>query len=138
MFLQEELSTEERFEVVRSILAKELLSNLDFTELQKSLDGMPERDAAWHYMQAAVHYYRHWYLECKRILKKAVKLAPDNELYKKTYEELIAKKGEFKKYTSAERREGWMNGWGDVCCEGCGECCCVCGLEGACQLCEGC
>lgn len=116
MFSQDE--QEARFSEVWECLNGDYPGEEELERAQKILDGMKERDAEWHYVQAAVDYYKRFYLECKKHLKKAIKLDPENGKYRAALEELIAMANEAQK-AGKPYEEGKWDGVAETCCEGC-------------------
>ena len=90
----------------------------ELEQAQKILDGMKERDAEWHYVQAAVNYYNRFYLDCRKELKKAIKLDPDNGKYRASLEELTAMADEVAKNGKPLPDAKW-DGVAETCLEGC-------------------
>ena len=131
MFAHEEITERsERCRAVWEILNGETLEDSRLQEAQSLLDAVDpkERDAEWHYAQAAVNYHRLWYLDCKKHLRKAMKLDPGNETYKAAFRELTA-------MADAAKKSGnpIPGGWSDGCGEACAECCCQGICEGICN-----
>lgn len=60
-------------------------------EAQNKLDAFNERNAQWHYLQAAVFYKKQWMNECKKQLEIAMQLDPENAKYKTEYERINSK-----------------------------------------------
>lgn len=124
MFHCDENSEEyERFRPIWEILNSETPSDSDLDEARKALGEMKEKDAEWHYVSAAVCFRTRWYLECKRHLKKAMKLSPQTGKYKEAYDGLTAMADEAAKGNSQlPSRE--FDGCAETCLEGCCASCC--------------
>lgn len=111
-----------RFREVWLLLDKASASDLD--RAQSIIDECKERDGEWRYVQAAVFYYRSWFLECKRQLKKAMKLDPENEIYRSAYNDLIAMAAAAKlEGNGLPEEKHWYDGCGETCCYCCSELC---------------
>ena len=99
---------------------------------QSLLEEFRERGAEWYFMQAKVFRAKKWYTESKRCLERAMKESPDNELYKKEYDELLALAGKGRKKKPREQAQ-----MGDEAAGLCAECCvtglCTC----VCESCDG-
>ena len=89
---------------------------VDLDRAQRMLDECRERDGEWRYVQAAVFYYRSWFLECKRQLKKAMKLDPENDLIAMADAAKLEGNG-------LPEEKHWYNGCGEACCDCCSELC---------------
>lgn len=70
---------------------EKLIKDGKIQEAQNKLDEFDERNARWHYLQAAVFYRKQWTNECKKQLEIAMNLDPSNEKYKKEYEKFNTK-----------------------------------------------
>ena len=116
MFMQEE--RDERYRAVWECLNGDYPGAEELERAQGMLDKIKERDAEWHYVQAAVDYYRRFYLDCRKHLKKAIKLDPENAKYRASLEELTAMADEAKK-AGKPYQEGAWDGVCETCCEGC-------------------
>lgn len=121
--------------------ARELVKNGNPDAAQEKLDSVEERSAEWHFIQSQIFKEKCWFLESKQSLKEAIKLDPENKLYKKELKKLdkMAKKGK----RGRRRKGGRAMGVGDACGDGCGECCAAVGCELCCTfvcegICEGC
>ena len=120
MFSNEEITEKnERFRGVWKILGEELTDER-IVEAQEQLNRVKEKDAEWHYTQAAVFYYKSWYLDCRRQLREAIKLDPENAKYRSALDELTNMANEAKESGKALPRSG---SWSDGCAEGCCLCC---------------
>ena len=95
MFTQEE--SDERFLAVWECLNGDYPGTDALERAQSILDKMKDRDAEWHYVQAAVDYYKTFYLDCRKQLKKAIKLEPENGKYRAALDELTAMADEAQK-----------------------------------------
>lgn len=124
MFHCDEDSQEyERFRSIWEILNSDLPSDSDLDEAWKRLEAMKERDAEWHYASAAVCFRKCWYLECKRHLKKAMRLNPQAGNYKEAFDGLTAMADEAAKGNKRmPSRE--FDGCAETCLEGCCTSCC--------------
>lgn len=111
---------------------RERLARRDTDGAQRFLDSVEERGAEWQFMQAKVFRAKKWYTESKRCLERAMKESPDNELYKKEYDELLALAGKGRKKKPREQAQ-----MGDEAAGFCAECCvtglCTC----VCESCDG-
>lgn len=117
MFSQENLGDHEKYAAVREKLAGDPADEA-LTAAQELLDAEKERDAEWHYMQAAVHYYRRRYLDCRKRLETAIKLDPLNPRYRADYDGLLAM-ARAAKAEEQEKRVKATDGCAEGCCEGC-------------------
>lgn len=75
---------------------------LERGELQRAqalLEQFGERGAEWYFVQAKIFRAKKWYSESRRCLKRALAESPENETYRKEYNDLIflAQKGKIKK-----------------------------------------
>ncbi len=68
---------------------EKLIKEGKIKEAQDKLDSFNERNARWHYLQAAVFYKKQWSNESKKQLEIAMQLDPENEKYKKEYERFV-------------------------------------------------
>ena len=131
MFSKENLAEDERYAVVCELL--ERAGAVELADAQDILDGVKkrERDAEWHYMQAAVCYFKRWYLDCRKQLQKAIKLAPEREKYTTELGELTAMAKQAK-----ENGENIYGHWSEGIAAGCAEICCdgICGGLGGLTL----
>lgn len=121
MFEKEE--RDERFSEVWECLNGDYPSQEDLERAQGILDKVKDRDAEWHYVQAAVEYYKRFYLDCRKELKKAIKLDPENGKYRAALEELTAMANEAQK-AGTPLPEGKWDGFAETCLEGCCTSCC--------------
>ena len=66
---------------------------------QSLLEEFQERGAEWYFVQAKIFRAKKWYSESRRCLKRALAESPENETYRKEYNDLIflAEKGKIKK-----------------------------------------
>lgn len=122
MFSQENLGDDEKYAAVREKLAGDP-SDGELTAAQELLDAEQERDAEWHHLQAAVHYFRRRYLDCRKQLEKAIKLDPLNPRYRADYDGLIAM-SRAAKAEEQEKRQKATDGCAEGCCMGCCESLC--------------
>ncbi len=130
MFSREELVGDERYAEIGELLAEP--DEAALSRAQEMLDGIKKRkrDAEWHYMQAAVCYHRHHYLDCKKQLLKAIEQDPQNKKYQSDYAELSAMK-----ITEAEPQKKQMS---DENASACMECCALLCMDGICSwFCDG-
>lgn len=70
---------------------KSLIKNKKFDEAQRRLDDIYDRDAEWHYYQAAIFYEKSWLNESKRQLEMAVSMDPTNARYQNVLNNLKKK-----------------------------------------------
>ena len=108
----------ERFAEVWAILNGDYPDEAQLNEAHKMLGEMKEKDAEWHYVQAAVDYYKRFYGECRKHLKKAIKLDPENGTYRAALQELE----EMAKSAQAAGKplpDGKWDDFGEDCCMGC-------------------
>ena len=103
--------------------AERCIERGDLDEAQKVLNAVEEKSGRKHYLQSRIYKAKFWYNEQRKQLKAAIKEEPDNEEYKKEYDELL----EFKK-TSEYKSTVKHPQMGDM------EGCC---LECFCVVCEG-
>lgn len=68
--------------------AEKYLKDGNIDEAQRTLDSIDYRNDEWHYLQAAIYYKRGWLDEAKKQIEISLNLSPDNEKYRKTYNEL--------------------------------------------------
>lgn len=120
MFTQEE--QDERFSEVWGLLNGEYPSAEELDQAQNLLNKM-KVDAEWHYVQAAVDYYKRFYLDCRKHLKKAIKLEPGNGKYRAALEELTAMADEAAKNGKPLPDAKWDD-CAATCLEGCCTSCC--------------
>ena len=114
---------DERFSEVWDCLNGDYPSTEEIERAQSLLDRIKERDAEWHYVQAAVDYYKRFYLECRKHLKKAIKLDPENGKYRAALEELTAMADEAAKNGKPLPAAKWDD-CASTCLEGCCTSCC--------------
>lgn len=62
-----------------------LLKEGKLAEAQARLDDFNERNAEWHYMQAAVFYKKGWNNDSKKQLEIAMQMDPSNQKYRVAY-----------------------------------------------------
>ena len=120
---EEVAEQDERFRGVWEILGGELNANR-LKKAQKLLDVIKDKDAEWHYVQAAVFFHKSWYLDCKKHLKKAVRLGPENPKYSAALNELTEMANEAKRNGTplpgtGKWSDGCAEGWCEVLCNGC-------------------
>lgn len=114
--------------------AREYLKKGNIDAAQEALDSVEERGAEWHFLYSQVFKEKHWFLESRNSLQEAIKLDPENKIYKKELKKLdrMAKKGK-------RRRHAGNMGAGEACLGGCGECCATVCCTAVCEgLCSGC
>ncbi len=109
----------ERFVEVWALLNGDYPDEKALDEAQKLLDGVKEKDAEWHYVQAAVDFYKRFYYDCRKRLKKAIRLDPENGKYRAALAEL-----EETVKSAKEAGKPLPEGKWDGCAEGCCEACC--------------
>ena len=99
--------------------AEENLKNGNHYATQNILDKIDEKSARKHYIQSKVYQKECWYNEQRKELKKAVKAEPDNEVYKRELDELIAfsKTAEYKE--TLQRPTRAQMGMDDICSTSC-------------------
>lgn len=128
----------ENYDPFRSI--RELIEKGELEEAQKLLEEFDDRDAEWYYVQACLFRKKSWFSECKKCLRKAIHMDPENDTYRAELNDLsqIAEKV---RHANDEMGKKKQMGWdsygfcGECCCELCGMGCMQCICEG---LCEGC
>lgn len=125
---------------------EELIKKGNLDEAQRVLDGFNERGAQWHYLQSVVFYRKNWVNESKKQLEIAMRLDPENEKYKQTYEKLNEKiaydsagqnaEGQQSAYKGQDMNSYPEDQMGGSFCASCVECCAL----NACIncLCNGC
>lgn len=121
MFSKEELGEDERFAEIAAAFEGGEPSGLQLSRAQDVLDAIKKRDAEWHYVQGAVYYYKRWYLDCKKQLKKAVKLAPEKVKYRAALNNL-ADIANYMKENKLSSTGKFSDGCAESCCRGCGLC----------------
>ena len=100
---------------------------------QELLDGISYKDAEWHYYESVVFYKKNWMNESKNQLELALKMDPENEKYKKSYEQLKAKMNFSEKQFHSGNYNANNNGadgsqkqmGGDTCMDMCATYCCM-------------
>ncbi len=106
---------------------RECLAEGDLIRAQELLNAFEEHGAEWQFMQAKLFREKKWYTESKRCLERALEESPENETYRKEYNDLIflAEKGKIKKQqTRAEMGEVTQECCIEVACTGL--CTCLC------------
>ena len=82
----------------------EMLKRGDIAQAQARLDNFNERNAEWHYMQAAVSYKKNWLNDSKKQLEIAMEMDPDNQKYRTQYGK-INEKNEYEKQKAHEQTQ---------------------------------
>ena len=111
----------------------------DLFSAQQILSNIEEDSGRKHYLQSRIYKEEHWYNEQRKQLKAAIKAEPDNEVYKKELDELMAfrKTAEYKN-TLQRPKKGQMGNSGEMFECFC-EVCAYCGCEAICSgICDGC
>ena len=110
------------------------IKNGDINHAQELLDGISYKDAEWHYYESVVFYKKNWMNESKNQLELALKMDPENEKYKKSYEKLKAKMNFSEKQFQSGNYNANNNGadgysqkqmGGDTCMDMCATYCCM-------------
>ncbi|MBS1456051.1 MAG: DnaJ domain-containing protein [Clostridia bacterium] len=110
------------------------IKNGDINHAQELLDGISCKDAEWHYYESVVFYKKNWMNESKNQLELALKMDPENEKYKKSYEKLKAKMNFSEKQFHSCNYNANNNGadgysqkqmGGDTCMDMCATYCCM-------------
>lgn len=110
------------------------IKNGDINHAQELLDGISYKDAEWHYYESVVFYKKNWMNESKNQLELALKIDPENEKYKKSYEKLKAKMNFSEKQFHSGNYNANNNGadgysqkqmGGDTCMDMCATYCCM-------------
>ncbi|HCY51116.1 MAG TPA: hypothetical protein DHU65_00220 [Clostridiales bacterium] len=110
------------------------IKNGDINHAQELLDGISYKDAEWHYYESVVFYKKNWMNESKNQLELALKMDPENEKYKKSYEKLKAKMNFSEKQFHSGNYNANNNGadgysqkqmGGDTCMDMCATYCCM-------------
>lgn len=110
------------------------IKNGDINHAQELLDGVSYKDAEWHYYESVVFYKKNWMNESKNQLELALKMDPENEKYKKSYEKLKAKMNFSEKQFHSGNYNANNNGadgysqkqmGGDTCMDMCATYCCM-------------
>lgn len=110
------------------------IKNGDINHAQELLDGISYKDAEWHYYESVVFYKKNWMNESKNQLELALKMDPENEKYKKSYEKLKAKMNFSEKQFHSGNHNANNNGadgysqkqmGGDTCMDMCATYCCM-------------
>lgn len=130
---------------------EEEIKNGNLDEAQKLLDGVTERGAEWHYIQAIIFYKKNWLLDSRSQLVLACQLDPSNKKYSDTLQRLDAtinsknpfnnvgnEHGNSRSYVDPEARRTGAPA-ADPCCSTCQtliciDCCCEC-MGGDCISC---
>ncbi len=112
------------------------------TDAESLLEGFEEHGAEWHYYKSRVSRKKNWNLDAYMHVKEALRLEPENETYRKDFEELDRQMqpdgGEGKKKRK-KKNMGSDSGEHNECGECCASGCCMCACEGLCEgICEGC
>ena len=82
----------------------EMLKRGEVNEAQARLDGFNERNAEWHYLQAAVYFNKKWMNDSKKQLEIAMEMDPDNQKYRAEYGRLN-EKNEYEKQKAHEQTQ---------------------------------
>ncbi len=82
----------------------EMLKRGEINEAQARLDGFNERNAEWHYLQAAVYFKKKWMNDSKKQLEIAMEMDPDNQKYRAEYGKLN-EKNEYEKQKAHEQTQ---------------------------------
>ena len=110
------------------------IKNGDINHAQELLEGISYKDAEWHYYESVVFYKKNWMNESKNQLELALKMDPENEKYKKSYEKLKAKMNFSEKQFHSGNYNANNNGadgysqkqmGGDTCMDMCATYCCM-------------
>ncbi|NCA67168.1 MAG: hypothetical protein EOM87_03785 [Clostridia bacterium] len=126
---------------------EQLVKANNFEEAQKTLDGISERGAEWHYYQSAIYYKKGWLMEARSQLNLAVTMDPRNDKYVNALQKLEdklsnrgsaesaqqsgsaqgAKSGYQRSYQSSATRDDTSDNC-CACCQGliCANCLCDC------------
>ncbi len=120
-----------------------LLNQNDVNEAQAAIDKISERDAEWHYYQAAVYHAKGWNYEAKAQLDMAINMDPENKKYKETMERLQShdagsfggnqgqpdgqRRRSYESFDEAQRRRATSDSAADFCMSLiCADCLCEC------------
>jgi len=103
---------------------RNLINEHNFYEADLRLNSIPadRRNAEWHYLKGCVFMGRGWYFEASKFFSQACRMDPDNDEYRRAYENINRSSDNF----------GGGGGGCTACdvCQGmiCADCCCeMCG-----------
>lgn len=115
----------------------EQIEKKEYDEALRLLNSFEERGADWYYAESVIYRKKGWFSDCRKSLKKAIKMDPENSVYAAALDELEAISREEK---GRRKRHGTgASNFGGACAEGCCECGAMVCCELACSaICEGC
>lgn len=126
--------------------AEKYLKEGNLVDALSALSNVTEHTAEYYFLQSEADYLKGWTNECRKNLEKAVELDPENKKYKEVLDKIVSRcepsdmsDNAFENpYGRKRRAQMGAGSWKEACCEGCGECGCMCCLEGVCEgICNG-
>lgn len=115
--------------------AEQLLESGETEEAQKLLDYVKQKSGRKYYLQGKLFMAENRYAEAYKQYKLAVKTEPDNEEYKRVFEDL----DNFRKSEEYRLSQKGQMGGGEICAFGCCECCGSGACDAICSaVCDGC
>ncbi len=102
--------------------AETLIAEGNAAEAQVILDQIEGKDARWHFLQSRIFSLKKWQNESRKQLEIAIKLDPENQLYKEELENI--KEVSKQKPVKEKKGAGKFEGFGEACCLSCCDLCC--------------
>lgn len=110
---------------------RNLIVNGRYEDALAILDGVPlnSRNAEWYFLNGSVLYKRGWYDNAYTSLATACRMDPNNQEYRKAFEQIQKQRGGFNNY-GGYRQRNYGNG-GD--CDMCDTCCTLWCADSLCE-----